>query len=134
MLGRIPAFAGMTKIGRPPGQFFRSPVLWVRTNIRWYDMANATAYRANHGLSFDLAKQAFADPFCVEREDLRDYCGEARCRLAAGGLLDRGLNVRTLTLPDAMSAAAGLTAPGIVETVFAALDREAVGGTAPVRA
>ena len=63
--------------------------------------------------------------------------------LAAEGLLDRGLKVRTLTLPDtfidqgkpdAMYAKAGLTAPGIVETVFAALGRDVTDGRAPARA
>lgn len=59
--------------------------------------------------------------------------------LAQDGLLDRGLKVRTLTLPDVFQehdkpelqyALAGLDADGIVSTVLAALGREAeaVGG------
>jgi 1-deoxy-D-xylulose-5-phosphate synthase len=59
--------------------------------------------------------------------------------LAGDGLLDRGLKVRTLTLPDVFQehdkpelqyALAGLDADGIVATVLAALGRaaEAVGG------
>ena len=53
--------------------------------------------------------------------------------LAQDGLLDKGLKVRTMTLPDifidqdkpaAMYDVAGLNAPGIVETVFAALGRQ----------
>jgi 1-deoxy-D-xylulose-5-phosphate synthase len=59
--------------------------------------------------------------------------------LAADGLLDRGLKVRTLTLPDNFQehdkpelqyALAGLDADGIVSTVLAALGRqaEAAGG------
>ena len=53
--------------------------------------------------------------------------------LADKGLLDRGLKVRTLTLPDrfieqnkpaAMYEAAGLNASGIVATVFAALGKD----------
>ncbi len=56
--------------------------------------------------------------------------------LAAEGLLDRGLKVRTLTLPDrfieqnkpaAMYAEAGLDARGIVTSVFAALGKDALG-------
>ncbi len=54
--------------------------------------------------------------------------------LAADGLLDRGLKVRTMVLPDSfidqdspakMYERAGLSAPGIVDTVLAALGREA---------
>ena len=57
--------------------------------------------------------------------------------LASDGLLDRGLKVRTLTLPDlfqehdkpdAMYAKAGLDSDGIFRTVLAALGRPA---TAP---
>jgi 1-deoxy-D-xylulose-5-phosphate synthase len=53
--------------------------------------------------------------------------------LAREGLLDRGLKVRTLTLPDrfveqnkpkTMYAEAGLDAPGIAAAVFAALGKE----------
>jgi 1-deoxy-D-xylulose-5-phosphate synthase len=53
--------------------------------------------------------------------------------LAGEGRLDRGLKIRTMTLPDAfqehnkpeaMYAEARLTAPGIVETAFAALGRD----------
>lgn len=53
--------------------------------------------------------------------------------MAGEGILDSGVKVRTMTLPDRfidqdkphlMYEAAGLTAPGIVETVFAALGRE----------
>jgi 1-deoxy-D-xylulose-5-phosphate synthase len=59
--------------------------------------------------------------------------------LAEDGLLDRGLKVRTLVLPDvfidqskpgAMYAAAGLDAAGIVGTVFAALGREQASDSA----
>jgi 1-deoxy-D-xylulose-5-phosphate synthase len=54
--------------------------------------------------------------------------------LAREGLLDRGLKVRTLTLPDrfieqnkpqAMYAEAGLDTQGIVATVFTALGKDA---------
>ncbi|QTN98332.1 1-deoxy-D-xylulose-5-phosphate synthase [Brucella sp. 458] len=56
--------------------------------------------------------------------------------LATDGLLDRGLKVRALTLPDiyqdhgkpdAMYAEAGLDRTGIVRTVFAALHRDELG-------
>ena len=59
--------------------------------------------------------------------------------LAAEGLLDRGLKVRTLTLPDrfieqnkpaVMYAEAGLDMRGIVTSVFAALGKDALGNDA----
>ncbi|MGZ5919783.1 MAG: transketolase C-terminal domain-containing protein, partial [Hyphomicrobium sp.] len=55
--------------------------------------------------------------------------------LAEGGLLDRGLKVRTMVLPDKFIAQdkpermyelAGLSADGIVATVLGALGREAL--------
>jgi len=58
--------------------------------------------------------------------------------LASAGLLDRGLRVRSLTMPDrfvehdkpeAMVRAAGLDGAGIVAAVFEALGRDRVAGT-----
>lgn len=63
--------------------------------------------------------------------------------LAGDGLLDRGLKVRTLTLPDIFQehdkpelqyALAGLDADGIVSTVLAALGRDARTGDGVLRA
>jgi 1-deoxy-D-xylulose-5-phosphate synthase len=63
--------------------------------------------------------------------------------LAEDGLLDRGLKVRTLTLPDVFQehdkpelqyALAGLDADGIVSTVLAALGREAEAAGGGMRA
>lgn len=63
--------------------------------------------------------------------------------LAGDGLLDRGLKVRTLTLPDIFQehdkpelqyALAGLDADGIVTTVLAALGRDAHTGDGVLRA
>ncbi len=63
--------------------------------------------------------------------------------LAQDGLLDRGLKVRTLTLPDIFQehdkpelqyALAGLDANGIVETVLAALGRQAEASDGGLRA
>ncbi len=59
--------------------------------------------------------------------------------LADSGLLDRGLKVRTMVLPDmfiehdkpdAMYEQAGLTAAGIVTTVLGALGRETLDDAA----
>ena len=56
--------------------------------------------------------------------------------LAADGLLDRGVKIRTLTLPDifqdqdkpeAMIAEAGLDADGIVRAALVALGRASLG-------
>ena len=63
--------------------------------------------------------------------------------LAEEGLLDRGLKVRTMVLPDVfidhgkpddMYKAAGLSAEGIVATVFKALGRDKLTGELPGRA
>jgi 1-deoxy-D-xylulose-5-phosphate synthase len=63
--------------------------------------------------------------------------------LASDGLLDRGLKVRTLTLPDIFQehdkpelqyALAGLDADGIVATILAALGREAEAAGGGLRA
>jgi 1-deoxy-D-xylulose-5-phosphate synthase len=59
--------------------------------------------------------------------------------LADGGLLDRGLKVRTMVMPDAfidqekperMYEQAGLSAPGIITTVLGVLGRETLIGEA----
>ncbi|MGE0024000.1 MAG: transketolase C-terminal domain-containing protein, partial [Hyphomicrobium sp.] len=59
--------------------------------------------------------------------------------LAAAGLLDRGLKVRTMMLPDVfidhdaparMYERAGLAAPDIVKTALAALGRDALASRA----
>ncbi len=63
--------------------------------------------------------------------------------LAGSGIMDRGLRVRSLVLPDifidhdspdAMYRQAGLDSDGIVRTVFAALGREMIVAPAPARA
>jgi 1-deoxy-D-xylulose-5-phosphate synthase len=66
----------------------------------------------------------------VEEGSLGGFGSHVLHLLASHGLLDEGLKVRTLTLPDrfiehdkpeAMYAEAGLDAAGIVKTVFALL-------------
>jgi uncharacterized DUF497 family protein len=52
-----------------------------------WDDAKATENYARHGVSFELAKKVFNDPFAVERiDDRRDY-GEERYIII--GLADR---------------------------------------------
>jgi uncharacterized DUF497 family protein len=43
-----------------------------------WDDAKATENYARHGVSFDLAKKVFNDPFAVERIDDRQDYGEER--------------------------------------------------------
>jgi len=45
--------------------------------FEWHD-AKAEANLQAHGVSFDLAKTVFTDPFAVERLDDREDYGEAR--------------------------------------------------------
>ncbi|WP_139973504.1 1-deoxy-D-xylulose-5-phosphate synthase [Ochrobactrum sp. CGA5] len=103
------------------------------------------------GLSTTVADARFAKPLdhdlirrlarehevlvMVEEGAVGGFASHVLQFLATDGLLDRGLKVRALTLPDsyqdhgkpdAMYAEAGLDRTGIVHTVFAALGREAV--------
>jgi uncharacterized DUF497 family protein len=48
--------------------------------FEWHD-AKATANWQAHGVSFDLAKTVFKDPFAVERLDDREDYGEERIRI-----------------------------------------------------
>lgn len=109
-----------------------------------------------HGLSTTVADARFAKP--LDRELLHRLAREHEClitieegsqggfgafvlhALTQDGLMDHGLKVRTMTLPDTfiehdkpelMYASAGLDANGIVATVFAALGNT---GTAALRA
>ena len=101
------------------------------------------------GLSTTVADARFAKPLdqdlirrlarehpvlvTVEEGSVGGFASQVLQFLATEGLLDHGLKVRPLVLPDAfvehakpeqMYANAGLDAPGIVRTVFAALDRD----------
>ncbi len=108
------------------------------------------------GLSTTVADARFAKPLdhdlirrlarehevlvTVEEGAVGGFASHVLQFLATDGLLDRGLKVRALTLPDAyqdhakpeaMYAAAGLDRAGIVHTVFTALGREEIA--APFR-
>lgn len=50
--------------------------------FEWDDGKAATNY-ANHGVSFEAAKEAFRDPFGIERHDERSDYGEDRFILIA---------------------------------------------------
>ncbi|EEY07845.1 1-deoxy-D-xylulose-5-phosphate synthase [Brucella pinnipedialis M163/99/10] len=104
------------------------------------------------GLSTTVADARFAKPLdhdlirrlarehevlvMVEEGAVGGFSSHVLQFLATDGLLDRGLKVRALTLPDiyqdhgkpdAMYAEAGLDRTGIVRTVFAALHRDELG-------
>jgi uncharacterized DUF497 family protein len=49
----------------------------MKVEFEWYD-AEAEANLQDHGVSFDLAKTVFKDPFAVERLDDREDYGEER--------------------------------------------------------
>jgi 1-deoxy-D-xylulose-5-phosphate synthase len=107
---------------------------------------------ASFGLPATVADARFAKPLdmdllrqlaknhevlvTVEEGSSGGFGAQVLQAMAAEGLLDRGLKVRTLTLPDrfieqnkpaAMYGEAGLDARGIVTSVFAALGKDALG-------
>jgi 1-deoxy-D-xylulose-5-phosphate synthase len=107
------------------------------------------------GLSTTVADARFAKPLdrdlirqlalhhemliTVEEGSVGGFGSQVMHFLAAEGLLDSGLKVRSLTMPDiwmeqakpeVMNAHAGLDRAGIVATVFKALGRPAVVGVA----
>jgi uncharacterized protein len=49
----------------------------VKSEFEWHD-AKTEANLQAHGVSFDLAKTVFKDPFAVERLDEREDYGEPR--------------------------------------------------------
>ena len=76
----------------------------------------------------------------IEEGSVGGFAAHVLAYLEKSGALDRGVRVRSLTLPDrfveqnrpeAMYAAAGLDAAGIVTAVFAALGREAPAAMHP---
>ncbi len=114
---------------------------------------------AGFGLSTTVADARFAKPLdqdlirslarnhevlvTIEEGSVGGFGSHVLQFLATDGLLDRGLKVRPMVLPDVfldhdkpdvMYARAGLNARGIVETVFAALGRAQITGSAGERA
>jgi 1-deoxy-D-xylulose-5-phosphate synthase len=109
---------------------------------------------AAHGLSTTVADARFAKPLdtdlllrlarehevlvTVEEGSIGGFGAYALQALADSGVLDSGLKVRSMVLPDifldqdspnAMYATAGLDAGGIVARVFEALGRDAAAET-----
>lgn len=128
-----------------------SKVAILSFGTRLYEALAAADELGSAGLSTTVADARFAKPLdeelivqlarehevlvTIEEGALNGFGAQVLQFLAARGLLDRGLKVRTLTLPDVylnhgpqdkVLVRVGLCRAGIVETVFAALDREIV--------
>ena len=143
---QIPEFAEPLEIGR--GRIVRegNAVAIVSLGTRLQECLRAADQLAARGLSATVADARFAKPLdeelilrlareheaviTVEEGAVGGFGAFVLQRLAALGALDRGLKVRTLTLPDcfqdqdkpeAMYAQAGLDADGITLSVLQAL-------------
>ncbi len=153
----MPAEGVPLEIGR--GRIVRegTTVALVSLGTRLAEALAAADQLAAMGLSATVADARFMKPLdtamlarlaanheilvTVEEGGLGGFGAHVLQHLASTGALDRGLKVRTVTLPDTfidhdkpekMYERAGLTAPGIVATVLAALGREQ--GLANIRA
>ncbi len=145
----MPARGQVLEIGR--GRVLRegSRVALLSLGTRLAEAMKAAEDLAQRGISTTVADARFAKP--LDRDLVRrlaaghevlvtieegSMCGFGAIvlhQLAQDGLLDRGLKVRTMTLPDAyldhdspekMYAAAGLDAKGVVAQVLSALGHE----------
>jgi len=137
------------EIGR--GRIMRegSSVALLSFGARLQECLGAAEQLSRHGLSATVADARFAKPLdedlirhlarehevvvTIEEGSVGGFGSHVLHFLATDGLLDRGLKIRSLVLPDAfidqgkpeqMYADAGLDAAGIVRTVFGALGRE----------
>ncbi|MDX2288989.1 MAG: 1-deoxy-D-xylulose-5-phosphate synthase [Hyphomicrobiaceae bacterium] len=149
----MPERGQVLEIGK--GRILRegSTVAILSLGTRLAESLKAADQLATFGLSTTVADARFAKPIdtilveqlarshevliTVEEGSLGGFGAYVLHHLAGAGLLDHGLKVRTMTLPDAfidhgkpddMYAAAGLAAPGIVATVFKALGRDELAG------
>ena len=153
----LPARGTVLEIGK--GRVLRegSKVALLSFGTRLAECLTASEQLASFGLSTTVADARFAKPLdlellrqlvahhevlmTVEEGSAGGFGAQVLHALAAEGLLDRGLKIRTLTLPDrfieqnkpaTMYAEAKLDAGNIAATVLAALGREA-GGAEIVR-
>ena len=147
----IPDLAEPLEVGR--GRIVRegTTVAILSFGTRLAESLKAADMLAARGLSTTVADARFAKPLdvdlilrlarehealiTVEEGSIGGFGAFVLHELAQHGALDRGLKVRTLTLPDtfqdqdkpdAMYAAAGLDADGIVRSVLAALGAQRV--------
>jgi 1-deoxy-D-xylulose-5-phosphate synthase len=153
--------AALPKRGTPleigKGRIVRegSAVALLSFGARLTDCLSAADELAGYGLPTTVADARFAKPLdmelvrdlarnhevliTVEEGSTGGFGAQVLHALAGQGLLDRGLKIRTLVLPDrfidqgkpqAMYAEAGLDAHGIVTAVFSALGKDAKSGAA----
>lgn len=126
-----------------------SKIAFLSFGARLHEALAAAGELGLAGLSVTVADARFARPLdeeliaqmacehellvTIEEGALNGFGAQVLQFLAARGLLERGLKVRTLTLPDVylghgpqdkVLARVGLDRTGIVKAVFAALDRE----------
>ncbi|MGD9670482.1 MAG: 1-deoxy-D-xylulose-5-phosphate synthase [Hyphomicrobiaceae bacterium] len=155
----MPAEGRVLEIGK--GRIVRqgSAIAILSLGTRLGEALKAAEQLAGYGLSTTVADARFAKPLdtglieelarehevlvTIEEGAIGGFGSFVLHHLAGAGLLDRGLKVRSMVLPDefvehgkpeAMYEEAGLNAAGIVETVFAALGRERLAGTSGDRA
>ena len=151
----LPAEGIPLEIGK--GRVLRegSAVALLSFGTRAHECLKAADQLAAFGLSATVADARFAKPLdedlirrlaqnhevlvTVEEGSVGGFGSHVLRFLADSGLLDRGLKVRTMVLPDtfiehgkpdAMYEQAGLTAAGIVTTVLGALGRETLDDAA----
>ena len=145
----MPAEGRVLEIGK--GRIVRqgSTVAILSLGTRLAEAMKAADQLASYGLSTTVADARFAKPLdaqmietlarehevlvTIEEGAIGGFGSFVLHHLASAGLLDGGLKVRSIVLPDVfyehgkpelMYEKAGLNASGIVETVFAALGRE----------
>src|SRR5207248_5549537 len=148
----MPEFGVPLEIGK--GRILRegSSVALLSYGTRLQECFKAADMLAAQGLSATVADARFAKPLdadlvlrlarehevliTVEEGAIGGFAAQVMQTLAEHGMLDRGLKVRMMVLPDtfidqdspnAMYAKAGLDAKGIVAKVFEALGREKIG-------
>jgi 1-deoxy-D-xylulose-5-phosphate synthase len=146
----LPARGTALEIGKGRIVQEGSAVALLSFGARLTECLAAAEELAGYGLSTTVADARFAKPLdvdllrqlaknhevlvTVEEGSVGGFGAQVLHALAAEGLLDGGLRVRTLALPDSfieqnkpatMYAEAGLDAKGIVTAVFAALGNDA---------
>lgn len=155
----MPAEGGTLEIGK--GRIIRegTKIALLSLGTRLAEAVKAAEQLAGYGLSTTVADARFAKPLdaeliaklakdhevlvTIEEGAVGGFGSFVLHYLSGEGLLDGGLKVRTMVMPDefiehgkpdAMYTDAGLDAAGIVETVFAALGRERLAGESSDRA
>jgi 1-deoxy-D-xylulose-5-phosphate synthase len=145
----MPAHGSVLEIGR--GRIMRegTSVALLSYGARLYECLEAAERLSRHGLSTTVADARFAKPLdddlirrlarehevliTIEEGSVGGFGAQVLHFLAGAGLLDEGLKIRNLVLPDRfidhgkpeiMYAEAGLDAAGIINATFAALGRE----------